>query len=115
MSDFTVITRQYADRTVITVSGEMDLLTCPQLAQASTVIPLNGKTLYLDLSDVPFMDSSGLNLLVLLRRRLHAEGGLLAITGLQPQPAQLLKLTGAYELFAADTVTAAGSEEALTA
>ncbi|MFG3117511.1 STAS domain-containing protein [Streptomyces sp. NPDC048197] len=41
------------------------------------------------------MDSSGLNLLVLLRRRLHAEGGRLAVTGLQPQPARLLQITAA--------------------
>lgn len=60
------------------------------------------------------MDSSGLNLLASLRRRPHAEGGRLAITGLQSQPARLLQLTGAYSLFAADTTAADGTDEALT-
>ncbi|MFJ4329083.1 STAS domain-containing protein [Streptomyces tricolor] len=109
MRNFNVITRQHPDRTVITVSGEIDLHTCPQLSQAATVIPLGGKPLYLDLSDVPFMDSSGLNLLIGLRRRLHAEGGLLAVTGLQSQPAHLLELTDTYELFAAEAALAARS------
>ncbi|MFE9454930.1 STAS domain-containing protein [Streptomyces sp. NPDC006739] len=74
----------------MTVRGEIDLQTCPQLSRAAFVTPLGGEPLYLDLSGVSFMDSSGLNLLLLLRRRLHAEGGRLAVTGLQPQPVSLL-------------------------
>ncbi|MFJ2825465.1 STAS domain-containing protein [Streptomyces toxytricini] len=102
MNDFTVVTKQHTDRTVITVSGEMDLHTSPRLAQAATIIPLGGKTLYLDLTDVSFMDSSGLNVLVRLRRRMRAEGGRLAVTGLGSQPTRLLKITDTYELFTTD-------------
>ncbi|MFF7357216.1 STAS domain-containing protein [Streptomyces filipinensis] len=114
MSNLTVMTQQHTGRTVITVSGDMDLQTCPQLAEVTSTIPLAGATPYLDLSDVSSMDSSGLNLLVLLRRRLHTEGGDLTITGLQSQPARLLQLSRADELFTAGT-TAAGSDEALSA
>jgi anti-anti-sigma factor len=114
VNDFTVVTQQHPDRTVITVRGEMDLQTCPKLARAAAVIPLRGKPLHLDLSGVPFMDSSGLNLLVSLRLRLDAEGGRLALTGLQPQPTRVLQITGAYDLFTADTTTADGTDEALT-
>ncbi|MFI1539713.1 STAS domain-containing protein [Streptomyces anandii] len=102
MNDFTMTTQQHPDRTVITVSGEMDLRTCPELAQAAFVVPLSGRTLHLDLSGVSFMDSSGLNLLVLLRRRLQAEDGRFAVAGLQAQPARLLELTETYELLTAD-------------
>ncbi|MEW2515817.1 STAS domain-containing protein [Streptomyces sp. NPDC046870] len=114
VSEFTVLSQQYPDRSVITVRGEIDLHTCPQLARAAAIIPLGGKALYVDLSGVTFMDSSGLNLLVLLRRRLHAEGGRLAVIGLQPQPARLLEITDTYELFAADTTDADDSDDALT-
>ncbi|MEU6807403.1 STAS domain-containing protein, partial [Streptomyces neyagawaensis] len=64
---------------------------------------------------VSFMDSSGLNLLVQLHRRLHAEGKRLTVTGLQPQPARLLEITETYALFTADTTGADDSAEALTA
>ncbi|MGW3361271.1 STAS domain-containing protein [Streptomyces bungoensis] len=107
MNDFTVVTQQLADRTEITVRGEIDLHTCTELAEAAAIIPLGGKTLHLDLSGVPFMDSSGLNLLIQLRRRLHAESGHLALSGLQSQPARLLQLTEAYDLFTVETATAA--------
>ncbi|MGA5042207.1 STAS domain-containing protein [Streptomyces capoamus] len=114
MNDFTVVTHRDTDHTLITVHGDMDLQTCPELARAALGVQPSGKPLFLDLSGVPFMDSSGLNLLVLLRRRLLAEGGLLAVTGLQSQPVRLLQLTETYDLFAADTRAAAGSDQALT-
>ncbi|MEU8587476.1 STAS domain-containing protein [Streptomyces sp. NPDC048664] len=98
MNDLNVVTQQYADRTVITVAGEMDLHTCPALAQATLVIPLNGKTLHLEMSGVTFMDSSGLNFLLQLRRRLLADDGQLALSGLRGHPARVLHLTGAYDL-----------------
>ncbi|MFE0389620.1 STAS domain-containing protein [Streptomyces bungoensis] len=87
----------------------MDLHACTELAEAAAIILLGGKTLHLDLWGVPFMDSSGLNLLIQLRRRLHAESGHLAISGLQSQPARLLQLTEAYGLFTVEASTAASS------
>ncbi|MGW2637023.1 STAS domain-containing protein [Streptomyces sp. NPDC001348] len=98
MTDFAVLTQQYAERTVITVAGEIDLGACPELVRATLAVPLGGKTLQVDVSGVPFMDSSGLNLLLQLRRRLLAEGGRLLVTGLRHQPARLLHLTETYDL-----------------
>lgn len=55
------------------------------------------------MSGVSFTDPSGLNLLMLLHQRLHAEGGRLAVDGLQPRPSRLLRITGADELIPVDT------------
>ncbi|MEU6477930.1 STAS domain-containing protein [Streptomyces sp. NPDC047017] len=98
MQNLTVVTEQHTDRTTISVYGEVDLQTCPELARAASLGITCGTALHLDLSGVPFMDSSGLNLLILLHHRLQAEGGRLAVTGLQTQPAHLLRLTGTHEL-----------------
>ncbi|MFE5405228.1 STAS domain-containing protein [Streptomyces sp. NPDC056580] len=103
MDDLTVIARRLPERTVITVAGELDLETCPALAQAAFVEPLGGLTLHLEMSGVSFMDSSGLNLLLQLHQRLDAEGGRLLVSGLQDQPTRVLYLTGAYDLLVADT------------
>ncbi|MFI8194841.1 STAS domain-containing protein [Streptomyces sp. NPDC085946] len=107
MHNLTVTTHQHTDRTVLTVAGEMDLASCPALKEATLVIPLDGKTLHLEMSGVSFMDSSGLNLLIKLRRRLVAEGGQLLVTGLQHQPASVLRLTGADALLTPDVARAA--------
>ncbi|GEK00351.1 STAS domain-containing protein [Streptomyces sp. ATE26] len=103
MDDLTVIARRHPEHTVITVAGELDLETCPVLAQAAFAEPLGGMTLHLELSGVSFMDSSGLNLLLQLHQRLDGEGGRLLVSGLQDQPARVLHLTGAYAVLVADT------------
>ncbi|MEU6587685.1 STAS domain-containing protein [Streptomyces sp. NPDC046881] len=46
----------------------------------------HGPHLHLDLSGLSLTDVSGLNVLVHLRRCLRAEGCLLAVCGLPPQP-----------------------------
>ncbi|MET9803053.1 STAS domain-containing protein [Streptomyces sp. NPDC006368] len=96
---FAVTVTHRPDETVIAVSGEMDITTCPDVEAAAVIIPLGGKTLLLDLTGVSFMDSAGLNLLLRLRRRLRSEGGRMAVTGLQDQPLGVLHLTEAYQLF----------------
>ncbi|MET7757987.1 STAS domain-containing protein [Streptomyces sp. NPDC005389] len=106
MNNLTVATQHHADSTVITVAGEIDLATCPLLGEA-TIVPLTGKTLHLDMSEVSFMDSAGLNLMLKLRRRLLAEGSRLSVTGLQDQPASVLHLTQTYPLLVTDVAAAA--------
>ncbi|MFF9278964.1 STAS domain-containing protein [Streptomyces griseosporeus] len=102
MDNLTVTTQQHPDGAVVTVAGEIDLDTCPALEEATLIIPLGGKTLELEMSGVSFMGSTGLNFLLKLRRRLAAEGGRLLITGLQTQPASLLRLTETDTLLTPD-------------
>ncbi|WP_079149227.1 STAS domain-containing protein [Streptomyces agglomeratus] len=105
MKSFTVTVEQQPGLTLITVAGELNLQTLPAVEDATVVVPLGGKVLHVELSGVPFMDSSGLNLLLRLRRRMRQEAGHLVVSGLQEQPAGLLRLTGTYELLtAADSV-----------
>ncbi|WP_170198391.1 STAS domain-containing protein [Streptomyces chryseus] len=92
---------QHPNLTVISVTGEMDLQTTPAVEEAALVLPLGARTLHLNLSEVSFMDSSGLNLLLRLRRRMHTQAGHLMLSGLQEQPASLLHLTETYELLTA--------------
>ncbi|MGI5484592.1 STAS domain-containing protein [Streptomyces lavendofoliae] len=96
---FSVTVTHHPDETVIAVAGEMDVTTCPDVDSAATVTPVGGRTLCLDLSEVSFIDSMGLNLLLRLRRRVRADGSRLVLTGLQEQARDLLHLTEAYALF----------------
>jgi anti-anti-sigma factor len=107
MKDPTITTQQHADHTVVTVAGEIDLASCSALEEATLVIPRDGKTLHLEMSGVSFMDSAGLNLLLKLRRRLLAEGSRLLVTGLQSQPASVLRLTETDTLLTPDAAQAA--------
>ena len=60
-----IATTPGADRYVITVSGEVDLATSPELDNAIIVAIESGtSSLAIDLTDVSFMDSSGLGVIV---------------------------------------------------
>jgi anti-sigma B factor antagonist len=75
----------------LVVSGDMDLATTPVLQKA--VAKLGGKSIALDLSGVAFIDSTGLHLLLDLRR----EYGRLRLAGASPAVEKLLAITGTRE------------------
>ena len=58
---------------VVSVAGEVDLYTAPDLAQALELNGSAGGRVVLDLSDCTFIDSTGLGVLIDARRRLGAE------------------------------------------
>ncbi|MFF7241839.1 STAS domain-containing protein [Streptomyces collinus] len=88
-----------ADRTVITVVGDLDLDACPQVSEVTDRVNVRHRVLCLDLAGVAFMDASGLGLLQTLNRNSGAHGGHLELSGLQAQPQHVLDLTGTRAQF----------------
>ena len=65
---------------VVSPSGEVDMLTAPQLGRRLLALAEEGKTrLVVDLSLVTFMDSTGIGVLLDALRRLSARRGRLAL------------------------------------
>jgi anti-anti-sigma factor len=88
-----VSTEERGDALVLRVSGEVDLATAGDLEGA--LAGAGGSTVIADLSDVPFMDSTGLNALVNGRRAIVEAGGSLALVVVPQGPvARLLEITG---------------------
>jgi anti-sigma B factor antagonist len=61
------------------VSGELDLLTVPQLRDALSSMGPQGTEVVLDFAGVSFVDSSGLGLLLSTARMTDARGGSLVV------------------------------------
>lgn len=80
---------------VLSVSGELDMHTSPALQERLDALSM-GETpkVAVDLSSVPFMDSSSLGLLVSNFKRLRERGGDLAIVGASGSPLKVLSITG---------------------
>jgi len=78
---------------LIRLCGEMDASGCaeirPELEQISHTENIN---IVLDLSQISFLDSSGIGAIVFLYKRLRARGRTLVIIGAQGQPQELMKL-----------------------
>ena len=83
-----------AGRTAVAVTGEIDLATADAMGDAVREHLRAGPVL-LDLSQVGFMDSSGVRVLDALLREVDAEGwDLLLVPTLTEAVAQVLELTG---------------------
>jgi anti-anti-sigma factor len=78
---------------IVKLRGEMDALGCtrirPELEQITHTENIN---VVLDLSQVSFLDSSGIGAIVFLFKRLKAQDRTLVIVGVQGQPQELMKL-----------------------
>ena len=62
------------DTVVVTVLGEIDMTTAPELADALAAATPSVRRVVVDLSNVTFLDSSGLSALVRSRRELAGAG-----------------------------------------
>jgi anti-anti-sigma factor len=92
-----IISRITPHHITMIVRGEVDLATAPQLSHeiADRLSHCPDVTLHLDLSGVPFFDSSGLHVLLAGQRTARLLGGELILTGTSPQVDLLLEVTGA--------------------
>ncbi|OQD51729.1 hypothetical protein BM536_038415 [Streptomyces phaeoluteigriseus] len=84
--------------TVAALAGDLDFRTTsslyPEAAELATAHP----RLVLDLSKVTFCDSSGLNMLLRLRRRVSENDGWLAVAAPPAQTLRLMTVTGADQV-----------------
>jgi anti-sigma B factor antagonist len=70
--DFSLTARQLPDVHVVALHGELDIVSADWLAGA--LVEIAGSTVVVDLSDLTFMDCSGIDALVAARNRILAEG-----------------------------------------
>jgi anti-anti-sigma factor len=89
---FSVASRDFRDGRIFTLSGELDASTCRGLAEQLQGPP--GTLVVVDLSELTFMDSSGLGAIHLARRLAVKDGGRLVVCRPQPIVHRVLQLTG---------------------
>lgn len=87
--------------TVITVSGEIDLFTAPELKSAIGAAVDDGRPrVVVDLTHTTFLDSSGLGVLVGALQRLRDHGGALSIVNIDDAIARTFSITGLDQILA---------------
>ncbi len=97
--DFDVTVAEEDGVAVIGVRGEVDLYTGPLLWERISGVLAEGSTrIVLDLADMRFIDSTGLNVLVMTMRRLQEVGGRLVLRSPCRMASRLFRLTGLSEL-----------------
>ncbi len=88
------VTRSVVDGvTVVTVAGEVDHHTSGALRRALSPADPDGARTVADLSGVPFMDSSGINVLI-TGHQAHAPTGWLRLAGVRRPVLRTLEIVG---------------------
>jgi anti-sigma B factor antagonist len=81
--------------TVVSVFGEVDVATAPELKERLTGLVNEGRVkLVLDLSVVDFLDSTGLGMIVSALKRARTHGGDLSIVCTESRITRLFEITG---------------------
>jgi anti-sigma B factor antagonist len=96
------------DSVIVTVSGDLDIVTSPALDDCLSQVRTTRSQVILDLSAVDFMDTSALAVIVGHWKKLEAAGGELALAGARYRYTKTLWITGlADRLSLYDSVEAA--------
>ena len=86
---------------VVVVHGEVDIRTAPDLRDClSEVIDSDVKRVVLDLTDVEFLDSTALSVMVGAHKRLAKTGEPLAVVATTEAVQRVLSVTGLSRVFA---------------
>lgn len=98
--DVTVTSRADGDRTVVEVTGEIDVYTAPALREELThLIDAEHTDLVVDLTAVSFMDSTGLGVLVGALKKIRTLGGDLRLVINQEKILKVFKITALTQVF----------------
>lgn len=111
-------TRVEKTSVIIDVEGELDIATAADLeGTIQTAVDVNGPWLILDLAELDFMDSSGLNAIINAYRLVADRGGSIALAAPNERVDKVVRLVGLHRQVAVhQTVSAAvNAQEALEA
>jgi anti-sigma B factor antagonist len=87
----------------VRLAGELDMSTAPQLReQLLRLASEGGAHVTLDMSELAFVDSTGLSVLITGLKSLRQEGGDMALRSPTPGTLRVLEITGLTEVFAID-------------
>ncbi len=98
--DLEVIVSSVESRHEVRLLGELDMSTAPRLSDELVRLASDGPSMVtVDLSDLAFIDSTGLSVLITGLKRLRQQGGDLALRSPTPGTRKVLEITGLTEVF----------------
>jgi anti-sigma B factor antagonist len=82
----------------LAVAGEIDVYTAPQFREKLLPLCATKQTVTVDLSQVLYIDSTGLGVLIGAYKALRSVGGKLVLTGMNGRLQRLFRITGLDEV-----------------
>jgi anti-sigma B factor antagonist len=100
-TDLIPAARKEGDAVIVSVRGEIDLQNSPELRTEllDLLVKHAPQRLVINLSQVPYMDSSAIAVLVELLQKVRKTGGRVFLTNLQPRVKGLLEIARLGSIF----------------
>jgi stage II sporulation protein AA (anti-sigma F factor antagonist) len=83
---------------IVSLAGELDMFTADALEHLLTSVGQSDTDVIVDLSDLRFMDSFGLNVFIRARTELERRGRTILLRGPAPMLARVLAVSGADQV-----------------
>lgn len=100
MSRLTITLQHAATGPVLEITGDLDHGTAPELRQAVDRLTVaDGQLLVLDLTNLKFIDSSGITALLAARNLATEQGGDMALAAVPANTARILRIVGLDRVF----------------
>jgi anti-sigma B factor antagonist len=97
---FAIDVHQLEGRSIVVLSGELDLATAPELRERLGLLCQEGENqVTLDLTNLGFVDSTGLSVFVMAFNRAQAGGGSLIIRNPSLPVMRIFEITGLTSVF----------------
>ncbi|HET7799137.1 MAG TPA: anti-sigma factor antagonist [Humibacillus xanthopallidus] len=98
--DLSITRTDHGDRTVVHLGGEIDVYTAPLVREKLDEQIQAGRTdLVVDLTDVSFLDSTGLGVLVGRLKFARTRGGSMRLVGTDDRVLKVFAITGLDKVF----------------
>ena len=95
-----LIVSEHDGETVVRAAGELDVNTAPELReQLARLVSEGARRIVVDLTDVSFVDSTALSVLVSALKRLRQADGDLELASPNPSVRRVFEITGLTRLF----------------
>jgi len=96
--------RRAGPTVTVELVGELDIATADTLRRVllDLVVAQAERTVVLDLSELEFVDSTGLSVFIDAHKRLVSEGGSLRLYGPRPGVSKVMSITGVSQLIPVD-------------
>lgn len=102
--DFTISHRLQGQIAIVAVGGWIDIGCAPTMRETFIALIEEGHLhLVVDLTEVAFMDSTGLGVLIGLLHRLRSRNGSLVLAGANERVSKVLAIAGLTKVFAITT------------
>ena len=88
----------YGTTHILAPQGKIDTNTSPELKYAIDTLPESAKELILDFTDVDYISSAGLRVLVQAQNKMESKGGSIKITNVNQIVDEIFEITGFGDL-----------------